>query len=261
MKNKLHRIYSIVIVLLAVFSIILVFLDFGSVIDMANPPWFTIDHVILIIFTIDYIVRFVLAKNKKDFFVKNIFDLIAIIPFSDILSLLRGARIFRIARLSRLTKLTKGLRLFRAFGFMGVVRKRAHKFLHTNGFIYILATAGILIVCSSIAMSMLEGKTFADALWWSIVTTTTVGYGDISPATPAGRIIAIVLMIFGISLISMLTGTITTYFTEKSKECDNNKAVPEGNNCAELLAIAKTLNTDKLSQLVEIAKILNHSKE
>lgn len=259
MKNKLHSIYSIVIVLLAVFSIVLVFLDFGSVINMANQPWFAIDHVILIIFTIDYIVRFVLAKNKKDFFVKNIFDLIAIIPFNDILSLLRVARIFRIARLSQLAKLTKGLRLFRAFGFMGVIRKRANKFLHTNGFIYILATAGILIVCSSIAMSILEGKSFADALWWSIVTTTTVGYGDISPTTPAGRIIAIVLMIFGIGLISMLTGTITTYFTRKSEEYHHNKPVPEGNDCTELLAIAQSLDKSKLEQLTAIAKVLGSS--
>lgn len=259
MKNKLHRIYSISIVLLAVFSIILVFLDFGSVIDMAQQPWYIVDHIILVLFTIDYIVRFAMAKNKKEFFVKNIFDLIAIIPFSDILSLLRVARIFRIARLSQLTKLTKGLRLLRAFGFMGVVKKRAHKFLHTNGFIYILGTAGILIVCSSIAMSILEGKSFADALWWSIVTTTTVGYGDISPATPAGRIIAIVLMIFGISLISMLTGTITTYFTAKSEECADSKSVPENNDCAELLAIAQGLDKSKLEQLTAIAKVLGSS--
>ena len=56
-----------------------------------------------------------------------------------------------------------------------------------------------------------EGKNFFDALWWAIVTVTTVGYGDISPATGIGRVMAIVRMIFGIGFISMLTGTITFF--------------------------------------------------
>ncbi len=51
-----------------------------------------------------------------------------------------------------------------------------------------------------------------DGIWWAFVTSTTVGYGDISPVTPFGRIIATVLMLVGIGLIGSLTITITSYF-------------------------------------------------
>ena len=254
MKAILHKAYTVGIVMLALFSVAMVLLDFGSVINLELMPWYAVDHVILVIFAIDYFVRLGLAKDKKAFFKQNIPDLIAIIPFTDILSLLRITRVLRIARASELLKLTRGLRLLRALGFIGILRRRAHDFLHTNGFIYCLGMTGGLIVCSSVAISCLEGKNFGDALWWSIVTTTTVGYGDISPSTLPGRIIAVILMIFGIGLISMLTGTITTYFANRSKERSKNTATE--NDCRELLEIAKVLEPDQLEKLTDIAKII-----
>lgn len=62
-----------------------------------------------------------------------------------------------------------------------------------------------------------------DGIWWSFVTATTVGYGDISPDTPIGRIIASVLMILGIGLISSLTSTITACFFQKHEHKQDSK--------------------------------------
>ena len=56
---------------------------------------------------------------------------------------------------------------------------------------------------------------FFDGIWWSFVTATTVGYGDISPSTPAGRVIAALLMIAGIGLIGSLTSTLTALFFQR----------------------------------------------
>ncbi len=57
-----------------------------------------------------------------------------------------------------------------------------------------------------------EINNYPDALWWAIVTATTVGYGDIVPVTPIGRILASIMMLFGIAFIGMITSTITNFF-------------------------------------------------
>ena len=60
-----------------------------------------------------------------------------------------------------------------------------------------------------------EGQSFPDALWWAIVTLTTVGYGDISPSSVGGRLIGVVLMFFGIGVLGLFTATIAGVFVEK----------------------------------------------
>ncbi|EGO5992579.1 ion transporter [Enterococcus faecalis] len=218
-----QKIYNYSIVVLALISIALVIFDFSYVINISNPPFNIIDNFILITFTIDYIVRFIISKNKIKFFKENIFDLIAIIPFDAIFSFFRIARLFRIAKIARLAKLT------RAIGVVGKLTRNTKSFLNTNGFLNVIYLSSVLIVISAMIYSYAENVPYIDAFWWALVTTTTVGYGDISPATPLGRVAAIILMILGIGFIGMLTSTITEYFN-KSKNEDE-----ESNDKIELL--------------------------
>lgn len=178
-------------------------------IDLNKYPYFQIDNFILIVFTIDYAVRFVKAENKWYFFKINIFDLIAIIPFNSIFSFFRISRVFRIARL------TKILRLTRLVGITGKLQSRSKKLFHTNGLNYLIYVSIALILFSSMLYSLAENVSFMDSIWWALTTTTTVGYGDISPQTAIGRIAAIILMILGIGFIGMLTSSITSYFTNE----------------------------------------------
>ena len=90
-------------------------------------------------------------------------------------------------------------------------------FFKTNHFGYVLITTIILIVLGALAMSYLENMDIGDSIWWSFVTTTSVGYGDIYPTTNLGRIKAILLMITGLGFVGMLSGTIATYFLAEKK--------------------------------------------
>lgn len=242
----MKKIYNIFISLLAVVSIVFVILDLCRTISLVQQPYKAIDTAILLVFTADYAVRFFLSDDRKAFFKSNIFDLIAIIPFNSIFS---AFRVFRLFRLLKLTKLAKLTRVVRATAFFGVVKYKLNDILRTNGFIYVLYTNIALISISSIIMMFAENQSFGDALWWSIVTCTTVGYGDISPSTTIGRIVAIVLMIFGIGLIGMLTGAITTYFTSRSPG-------KTGNTDSELEDIISELDDEQKRKLTEITKIL-----
>jgi voltage-gated potassium channel len=86
----------------------------------------------------------------------------------------------------------------------------------------------IVIVCSAAELGFEQhahGSTihnFGDALWWATVTVTTVGYGDKYPVSPGGRGLAVVLMLVGIGLISVLTATAASYFVEE--KADQQKA-------------------------------------
>lgn len=84
----------------------------------------------------------------------------------------------------------------------------------------ILASAMLLIVASSVAVWYFESEgggdidSFHETVWWSIVTMTTVGYGDIHPVTAGGQIIAIALMVSGITVFGLLTANLAAWFTQ-----------------------------------------------
>ena len=258
LRPALLRLYPIAVVILASVSVILALADLLQMPITLQPFFYPLDMSILVLFAIDYAVRLWYAQDKRLFFKQNIFDLIAIIPFSSFFSLfrtmriLRMTRVVRMAQLSRLTRLTQLSKLTRLASVIGRLKKRADSILHLNGLIYVIYLNIASILCGSIAIYMLERgttvNTFADALWWAFVTSTTVGYGDISPSTSAGRIVAVILMLFGIGLVSMLTGTIATYFTLK------NTKTPRQARLDQLTQVADSLSDEQLDRLIAHAQ-------
>lgn len=209
MKNsKLSVTYNVMIAFLAILSIVLLVLDYARQINIAVAPYSILDNTILVILAIDYFGRLVLAKNKKQFFKHNIFDLLAIIPVNNLFYF------FRLARIGRVFRLVKLLRIFRLVGLTG----KLNKFLKTNGFIYYLYISVAIVLVSSSLYCISEKVTFSTALWWSITTATTVGYGDVSPTTGLGKIAALLLMLLGIGFVGMLTSSLTGFFNTSTDE-------------------------------------------
>ncbi|HSQ89305.1 potassium channel family protein [Romboutsia sp.] len=185
-----------------------------------------IDFVIWIIFVIDYVVRLYKSRNKRRFIKRNLIDLISIIPLYSIFRVFKTLNILKIGRLARLSELSQ---VVRVLAIIKRTNKNLSEFMKTNNFDHTIGIAMIIIFVGSVIMSYVENISMGDALWWSIVTVTTVGYGDISPASSLGRIVASILMIMGIGFIGSLTSTLSTYFVkqEEKKYKDENTKIPE----------------------------------
>ncbi|AGK97364.1 potassium channel family protein [Clostridium pasteurianum] len=215
-NSKLKRSYELSMALLSIIIIIMIILEYMNTLSLKETEIMDItDNVITIVFAIDYFTRLILSKNKKEFFKHNIIDLIAIIPFN---SIFQVARILKITRLARLTKIFKVFRLLRVFVLLEKFKKNMDDFFKTNNFHYAVWITFTTVIIGAVGMYLAEGRSFTDSLWWSFVTVTTVGYGDISPSTTSGRIIAAILMLVGIGFLGILTGTISTFFIKQEKE-------------------------------------------
>jgi voltage-gated potassium channel len=94
------------------------------------------------------------------------------------------------------------------------VSEHARGVLKTNQLAYVMMFTAAMVVAGGIIIHEIEPEigTVADGVWWSMVTASTVGYGDISPRTGEGRVLAALLMLIGIGTIGMITGSIATYF-------------------------------------------------
>ncbi len=221
------QVYEIGMIILALIVVGILFLEiFFELDEVTARILYFMDLGILIVFTVEYGVRILIASNKKDFFLNNIWDLVAIIPFSSV---------FRVARFSRLTRLARMARLTRLLRIIAFTRRSLLGFnalLHTNNLHFMIIFTSFVVLLGAVGMYQLEQgitvDTFADSLWWSLVTTTTVGYGDISPATGQGRLLAAVLMLIGIGFVGMVTGTIATYFVKKTTGSEEDK--PQSRN-------------------------------
>jgi voltage-gated potassium channel len=206
--------YNIFMAVLALLAVGIVLIDYLITPTHSTLSIFNIiDDSISIIFLTDYLIRLYLSKNRKIFFKSNLIDLVSSIPFN---SLFQAIKILKIARLLKFTKLFKLFKVFRIFILLGKFKKSINSFIKTNNFNYVVFITVFTVLLGAFGLSLTEHKTFSDSLWWSFVTVTTVGYGDISPASKIGRLIASVLMLVGIGFIGMLTGTISTFFINRN---------------------------------------------
>lgn len=217
---------------------------------------YTIDFFIWIIFIIDYFKRLYKSKNKKKFIKRNIIDLISIIPLYTIFGIFRTLNILKISKVYKIANISKIVRIFSVFKKS---KTNFEIFIKTNNFNYTLLIGILVLIIASILMTFIEKIDFFDSLWWSIVTVTTVGYGDIYPKTILGKILATILMFMGIGLIGSLTSTISTYFI--NKENKGNKEDYKSKILKDSIKSLQDFDNISKEDLRKIFDVLNSLKE
>lgn len=244
-NEKIEWIYDGIAGVMAIIAVIIVMLQFSNNLSpKVNSIVNIIDVVIYFIFLSDYLIRILTSKDRKRFFKHNVIDTIAIFPFMLFMESNFGS-VFKLIRV-----VTYVLRL------VGNVKE----ILFTNGFIYALGSTVLITFIGSLGIYVFEHGTenisdYGDALWWSFVTVTTVGYGDISPSSGAGRFIACILMITGIGFLSMLTSTISTFFFSKIDKRKENKSKEKN----KVILDISDLSEEKRNNLLNYYKFLKEN--
>lgn len=196
--------------------------------------WF--EYFSVAVFTVEYLVRLWISVEEPEYSGKpawkarllyifkplTLIDLLAVLPFYLAeLGLAVGfdLRVLRVLRLVRVLKLTRYSPALQSF--VAVVRNER------RALIAALAIMVILLVGSSSLIYLAEHKAQPEAfssipaaMWWAMSTLTTVGYGDVTPITPLGRLIGMVVMLTGIGLFVLYTGIIASSFSQELRKRD-----------------------------------------
>ena len=210
--------YNIFILVLTVFSLAIMVLQLLPVTPAEQDLLLLYDNAVCVIFLIDFAMNLAGSKPKRAYFIgqRGWLDLLGSIPT---LGFLRITGLLRLARLSRLFRITRLLR-----GQAGkdlVLDVLANRGQYAT-FITILM-AGIVLSIGSILVLEFESRvpggniqTGGDAIWWGLVTITTVGYGDFYPVTTFGRLTGIFVMFAGIGIIGALASILASLLVSPS---------------------------------------------
>lgn len=243
------KLFDIALIIIISLSVLVVCLEsVNSILTDHSDLFIIVEWTFTLLFTIEYILRVYCVENKRKYIFSfyGIIDLLAILP-SYLGLYITGAESLMVIRAVRLLRI---FRLFKLTQFVGESEVLVNALLASRYKITVFLFSIFTIVLSVGAlMYVIEGAvngftSIPKAMYWAIVTMTTVGYGDIVPQTELGRTLAACLMVMGYGIIAVPTGIVTTElanagrrYKKKSKrgECrtcaTNSNHDPDANYC------------------------------
>ena len=250
-RRVVSGIFDSMIMALIVFSVLSVFICTFKIPDWLFRILIRIEFVSIIIFTIEYALRIwtanllypelnsIRARLRYITSPMAIIDLISILPFLVPVFHtynLVGVRVFRLVRLLRIFKLNRYSDALAAIG--EVFRKKAQQMVASVFFVFmILILASLLIYYAEHDAQPDQFENAFSGLWWAVATLTTVGYGDIYPITPLGRVLGAIIALLGIGVVAVPTSILSAGFMEmlnkEASEQDETETASGENTSAE----------------------------
>lgn len=173
-----------------------------SVSESTNQILGIIQWVCWLAFAADLLFGILSAENKAAYLKRHPLEIASVLlPF------LRPLRLMRVISFGGLA--LQKIAVGRQFAIMVKVAITT---------IFIAYIAAVQITITERAVEGSNIKTFADGLWWAVTTVTTVGYGDRFPTTTEGRLLAVMLMFMGISLVGVITASVAAWFVKMSQD-------------------------------------------
>ncbi|MCF8332359.1 MAG: ion transporter [Bacteroidales bacterium] len=222
--------FDVILLVLILISVVVVMLDsVSSIHNDFGALLLNIEWTITILFTLEYMLRIMIARKKANYIFSfyGIIDFLSIIP-TYLSLLIAGAQFLIVIRALRLMRVFRILKLMRLVGASNTlaVSLRASRY---KIFVFLGAVLTLVIILGS-AMYLIEGAengyvSIPKSIYWAIVTLTTVGYGDIAPATVTGQFLASVIMIMGYAIIAVPTGIISVEIARHSGHEETNSQV------------------------------------
>ena len=222
------KIFDLLLLLMIFLSTFIVMMESVQKVDEHyHSLLVSLEWLITFTFTIEYILRISVVKNKKDYIFSflGIIDFLSLLPF--FLSLF-----FPFTKFLSIIRLLRMLRIFRVLNLLDYMNDgqyivQALKNSSRKIYIFLLFIMILVTIIGSLMFVVENGKNgYVDiptSIYWAVVTITTVGYGDISPVTPLGKFLSVVLMLCGYSIIAVPTGIVTSEMRRKmakTRLCD-----------------------------------------
>jgi len=225
---KRSNAYELFILVLTLLSLGIMVVLVVPVSDATRQLLTVYDNAICVVFLIDFFGNLSRAPTKREYFIgrRGWLDLLGSVPA---LGFFKYTALLRLARLSRLARITRLLRGQKKRELIDDVVTHRGQYA---AFVSVTAATIVLVVCSVLVLQF-ESRaadanitTGGDALWWALVTITTVGYGDFFPVTTAGRITGAFVMFAGVGIIGALASILASVLVPSPKTDDAPSEAP-----------------------------------